>query len=399
MSISITEKFLTSLIKEPLAKDKSFTDTSGLVVIARPSTKVSNNTIFFKTRKIIDGKKSFVTLGKFPKLSIAQARKLHYETLEKIQNGEPLVQEPVVEVKYSFKDLWQKFIALQQTKITENTLEKYYSSYRCHLYKLDNVDIRELTPKYLLKFFEPLVNNGEYGTVQRLANMIKLVVDYAVFLQIVEFNPILNISKFLPKPNYQHFKSFSDLTLEQDLVQLFKDISVLNKDIQCLIYMYFFTLLRSVELRSVKLQDISNGLLDVKTKTLSSFRVPLSSQAQRIVDYLLAKRPTTVSEYLFLGRAGGLVSENTVNKALDRLGYKDKLRVHGIRTVGRMYLQTIPDIKESIIELCLSHTVVGKVAQAYNRGEYLEERKRALQVFSDFIVKCAKENFEHLFIS
>ena len=88
-----------------------------------------------------------------------------------------------------------------------------------------------------------------------------------------------------------------------------------------------------------------------------------------------------------------------VNKALDRLGYKDKLRVHGIRTVGRMYLQTIPDIKESIIELCLSHTVVGKVAQAYNRGEYLEERKRALQVFSDFIVKCAKENFEHLFIS
>ena len=344
MSISITEKFLTSLIKEPLAKDKSFTDISGLVVIARPSAKVSNNTIFFKTRKIVDGKKSFVTLGKYPKLSIAQARKLHYETLEKIQNGEPLVQEPIIEVKYSFKDLWQKFIVLQQTKITENTLEKYYSSYRCHLYKLDNVDIRELTPKYLLKFFEPLVNNGEYGTVQRLANMIKLVVDYAVFLQIVEFNPILNISKFLPKPNYQHFKSFSDLTLEQDLVKFFKDISVLNKDIQCLIYMYFFTLLRSVELRSVKLQDISNGLLDVKTKTLSSFRVPLSSQAQRIVDYLLAKRPTTVSEYLFLGRAGGLVSENTVNKALDRLGYKDKLRVHGIRTVGRMYLQTIPDI-------------------------------------------------------
>ena len=397
MSISITEKFLTSMIKEPLAKDKSFTDISGLVVIARPSAKVSN-TIFFKTRKIVDGKKSFVTLGKYPKLSIAQARKLHYETLEKIQNGEPLVQEPIVEVKYSFKDLWQKFIALQQTKITENTLEKYYSSYRCHLSKLDNVDIRELTPKYLLKFFEPLVNNGEYGTVQRLANMIKLVVDYAVFLQIVEFNPILNISKFLPKPNYQHFKSFSDLTLEHDLVQFFKDISVLNKDIQCLIYMYFFTLLRSVELRSVKLHDISNGLLDVKTKTLSSFRVPLSSQAQRIVDYLLAKRPTTVSEYLFLGRAGGLVSENTVNKALDRLGYKDKLRVHGIRTVGRMYLQTIPDIKESIIELCLSHTVVGKVAQAYNRGEYLEERKRALQVFSDFIVKCAKENFEQLFI-
>ena len=65
-----------------------------------------------------------MTLGKYPKLSIAQARKLHYETLEKIQNGEPLVQEPII-VKYSFKDLWQKFIALQQTKITENTLEKY----------------------------------------------------------------------------------------------------------------------------------------------------------------------------------------------------------------------------------------------------------------------------------
>ena len=44
--------------------------------------------------------------------------------------------------------------------------------------------------------------------------------------------------------------------------------------------------------------------------------------------------------------------------------------------------------KESIIELCLSHVAGNKVQQAYNRGTYLEERRKIMTEWNDFVEQC-----------
>ena len=100
---------------------------------------------------------------------------------------------------------------------------------------------------------------------------------------------------------------------------------------------------------------------------------------------------------MFEASAGmGMFSENTLNHALDQRGYKGKLRTHGIRSLGRQWLQELPDTKESLIEMCLSHVGGNQVQQAYNRGEYIEERRRILQKWSDFVCECASDNFNKL---
>ena len=83
-------------------------------------------------------------------------------------------------------------------------------------------------------------------------------------------------------------------------------------------------------------------------------------------------------------------------KTLNTIGYKDKLRVHGIRSCGRQWLQTLPTAKETIIELCLSHVQGNTVQQAYNRGTYYEERKRIMQKWCDFVEKCIGHNFDFI---
>ena len=51
-------------------------------------------------------------------------------------------------------------------------------------------------------------------------------------------------------------------------------------------------------------------------------------------------------------------------------------------------MQTLPNSKESIIELCLSHVVGNKVQQAYNRSTYFDERKILMQEWGNFIESC-----------
>ena len=176
--------------------------------------------------------------------------------------------------------------------------------------------------------------------------------------------------------------------------ELFKAFSTQDKKLQCLLFMYFFTLLRSNELRTITFDNYSEDSLTVKTKTLDEFRVPLSTQAQKVMQYMIKNHQREDNPYIFEGLSkDGIISKNTLNKALSALGFKDRLRVHGIRTCGRQYMQTIPTAKESIIELCLSHVVGNAVQQAYNRGDYYNERARVMQIWCDFVEKCIGDSF------
>ena len=202
----------------------------------------------------------------------------------------------------------------------------------------------------------------------------------------------------MPKVKLGHLATFNDETLEEDMRELFKKFSDASKNVQVLLYMYFFTLLRSVELRRLKVDDIQGNIATVKTKTLSEFKVPLSTQAMRCVEYMKSLKSQYQNPYLFEGMAeDGIISENTLNKELTNRGYKDKLRVHGIRACGRQWLQTLPDAKESIIEQCLSHVVGSRTEQAYNRGQYVQERAKLMQEWSNFVEKCIGNHGDFVF--
>ena len=235
---------------------------------------------------------------------------------------------------------------------------------------------------------------GKFSTAEYVANVIRGVLDYAVFKQIIVVNPLKGISKYLPKAETKHYQSFNDVTLESDMKGLFQAFSTQDRKLQCLLFMYFFTLLRSNELRTVKFDNYFGDCLVVKTKTLDEFKVPLSPQAQKVMQYMIKHHQNEKNPYIFEGTAeDGILSKNTLNKALSSLGYKDKLRVHGIRTCGRQYMQLIPTAKESIIELCLSHVAGNQVQQAYNRGDYYTERERIMRIWCDFVESCIGEHF------
>ena len=382
MAENVTDKMLVKLINTSIDKDRMITDITGLAVIIR---KASNcNRIYFKFRKVKHGKRTDVPLGTYPEMSLNEARSRYFDALTSFKENSLVV----VKKADTFEIAWKSFIDLKYKKIKLSTAEKYESNYRTHLFKLAKMQLKELTAEYILNFLQAYIHSGELGTANRLANVISNVLDFAVFQKKIAVNPIRGIEKYLPQAEVVHYDSFKLETLEQDMTQLFVDMQDCSKTIQLLLYMYFFTLLRSVELRSVKLSDINlnDCSMTVKTKTMAAFKVALCSQAMDIVKYLISVHKP-INDYLFQGKTG-MISENTLSKALKTNGYKDKLQVHGIRACGRQWLQTLPYAKESIIELCLSHVVGNKVQQAYNRSTYFDERKVLMQEWGNFIESC-----------
>jgi len=80
------------------------------------------------------------------------------------------------------------------------------------------------------------------------------------------------------------------------------------------------------------------------------------------------------------------MSNNAILAALRRMGYdKDEMTGHGFRAMARTILDEILHVRTDYIEHQLAHAVRDPLGRAYNRTTHLEERKKMMQLWSDYL--------------
>ena len=118
--------------------------------------------------------------------------------------------------------------------------------------------------------------------------------------------------------------------------------------------------------------------------------VPLSKQAVEILRSL--HKHTGPDGFLFpsIRTKRRPMSENTVNAALRNLGHsKDEMTGHGFRSMASTMLHE-QDWRSEVIERQLAHADRDSVRAAYNYAEHLEERRRMMQAWADYLGKLTK---------
>jgi integrase len=118
-------------------------------------------------------------------------------------------------------------------------------------------------------------------------------------------------------------------------------------------------------------------------KDIPPYIVPLSVQAIEIVRHLL-EQLKPAQHYLFRhdSELKKRMSENTLNSALKRLGYRDLLTGHGMRATMSTALNEI-GYPKVWVDAQLSHVDPNKVSATYNHAEYVEQRRRMMQDWAD----------------
>jgi integrase len=112
--------------------------------------------------------------------------------------------------------------------------------------------------------------------------------------------------------------------------------------------------------------------------------VPLAQQAMEALEML---RPLSGGrDWLFPGDRDRSkpMSNNTILKGLERMGYKGKMTGHGFRGLASTILHE-QGYQHDHIELQLAHAPRNAVSAAYNHALYLEPRARMMQAWADFL--------------
>ncbi|HZY71928.1 MAG TPA: site-specific integrase [Edaphobacter sp.] len=238
----------------------------------------------------------------------------------------------------------------------------------------------------LLKLIE---QRGAFDIAKRALETVGQVFRYAIAHGYCKRNPAADfkpadVLKSAPKANYARIDA-------KDLPGLLRAIEVYQGTpvTRLAIKLMAMTFVRTSELigarwsefdLEVKRWDIPAERMKMRTPHI----VPLSSQAIEVLELL---RPLTGKEdFLFPGDRDPkkLMSNNTILKTLERMGYKGRMTGHGFRGVASTILHE-QGFDHQHIELQLAHAPRNAVSAAYNHAPYLKQRAEMMQSWSDYL--------------
>ena len=152
-----------------------------------------------------------------------------------------------------------------------------------------------------------------------------------------------------------------------------------------------YLFVRSNELRNATWDefDFENALWHIpaaRMKMKSAHIVPLSRQVIALLKEL--QTWTGHLELLFSSPQSNTraITDVGLLNALRRMGYeRDEMCIHGFRSIASTLLNESGKYRAEVIESALAHVERNQVRAAYNRAEYIEERRVLMQDWADML--------------
>lgn len=352
--------------------------------------------------KFLD-KRYSMSFGTYPEISLKDARDTREKALENIKKGiNPIdAKRSNFQIDSTFKYISEKWLENMKDGWSDSNYKKIKSNFENNAFPyIGTKDIKDIKRKDILKLIEQMEKRNATEYASRLLNNIQRMYKYAVTNEYIEHNIVSDIDKANALKKQQK-KNIPAITKKEDIKQLlidiynygetfFSDMSTINA-----LKLAPYVALRPYNLRFLEWNEIdfekSFIVIDAKKMKMNlDFVLPLSSQALEILKKLSEFK---TSVYVFPSSSSNSkpISENTLNHALHRMGYKGKHTSHGFRAMfstNAHELRSEHKINSDVIESCLAHSEQNSVKSAYNREskyKYLEEKKVLMQWWADWL--------------
>lgn len=262
--------------------------------------------------------------------------------------------------------------------------------------------VDSITPPQLLEVLRRIEGRGVVETAHRALENCGQVFRYAVATGRAPSNPARDLKDALRKPVVQHFPAITDPARLGELLRACDSYQGTHV-VRAALALMPMLLLRPGELRHARWAefDLDAGVWTVPAERMKREKagklhgkphmVPLPVQAVATLRDLHAL--TGPDGYVFRGERhhDRPMSDAAVNAALRAMGFaRDEVTAHGFRATARTILAEHLGIPEAVIEAQLAHAVPDSLGRAYNRTEFLAERKAMMQRWADYLAKLRK---------
>ena len=340
-----------------------------------------------------DGREKLMSFGTYPDVPLSLARERHSEARKLLATGvDPMSQRKAAKAaaENSFEAVSKQW--LQHWKHGKSPRHADYVERRIEsdiLPCLGARPIGEIEAPEIVAMVKAIEKRGARDIAKRSLETTGQVFRYAIAHGYASRNPaseirpgdILHASR---KVNYARVEA-------KELPDLLRAIEVYSGTpiTRLALKLMALTFVRTSELIGAKWAefDVEGARWDIpaeRMKMRTPHIVPLSRQTLEILDMLYTL--SGESEWLFPGdrNAKKQMSNNTILKALERMGYKGRMTGHGFRGVASTILHERGCPHEHI-ELQLAHAPRNAVSAAYNHALYLQPRARMMQDWADFL--------------
>ncbi|WP_375662613.1 tyrosine-type recombinase/integrase [Bartonella sp. OC16QHHD] len=344
-------------------------------------------------RYTLHGRRREMGLGALRDVSLKKARELANQWRSVLHEGRDPIKEREKQKREAISNLhYLKDIALDAFESRKAELKgdgkdgRWFSPLRLYILpKLGCLPVSEITQTEIRNVLAPIWHT-KAATAEKALIRLKLCLKHAAALGLdVDLQAAEKARALLGK---QRHKTQNRPAMDWKEVPAFYQSLCKTQNITRLaLRLLILTGVRTNSLRHIREDQIDGDIWTIpaenmkgKRDTTTEFRVPLSSEAMKVIEQA---RCISKSDFIlsFSGRAP--IAENRMAQYMR----DNKLDAcpHGFRSSLRDWLAETTDAPYEVAETILAHTVGGKVERAYRRTDYLEQRRVYMDKWAAYV--------------
>lgn len=375
---------------KPSDKPVKLADGGGLYLEVTPA-----GSRLWRCRYRLRGRESMVSLGDYPRVSLADARRRRDEIVALVKDGiDPVLQRAQDQLAKQYAAA-QTFAAVADEWFRDKS-PRWSDGYRHHVRTIIDKDlIPRLGDLPIGSIRTPIVHDaikrvekrGAYTRAIMARQVVGAVFKLAILTHRAEFDPAAPLKGEIARRVVEHHRHLSRDDLG-DFLRKLDDYSG-HATTRIALGLLLLTAVRPGELCGAPWSEFD---LDKATWTIPAARmkmkrphvVPLSGQAVDLLRDL--EFVTGGGKVLFpsQGTKGGTIPTATLRNAVVKMGYGERFSPHGARGTFSTIANEL-GYRPDVIEKQLAHEEPNRVRAAYNRAEYLEERRAMMQAYADLL--------------
>ena len=378
---------------KPKAKIYKLADDKGLYLEVKPM-----GGRYWRLKYRLDGKEKRLAFGVYPEVSLLEARarrdaarKLIADGIDPQEAARDQKEARALRAATTFEMVAREWHGRNLSKWSSNYGQDILHRLEADVFpEIGRKAISELTPLHVLNMLRKIEDRGAHEIVRRTRQFVGQICRYAIQTGRATINPTADLKGAFKTPKREHFAAIEPNELPEFLATLNRNDARLFTQTRLAIRLLLLTFVRTNELIQAKWDEIdldgAQWLIPAeRMKMRRPHIVPLSRQTIAALNEL---RATNVSsDWVFASSAKPRqhMSNNTILKALERLGYKGRMTGHGFRALAMTAIKEKLGIPHEVVDRQLAHAPRSQVDQAYDRSKFLDQRRRMMQRWADYI--------------
>lgn len=373
-------------------------DSGGLYLYLKPS-----GAKIWRQRYRFNGKENTLTHGPYPLISLQEARDKREEARKMLLAGTDPSQAKkdqklaaALNAATTFELVAREWHGLNKEHWSPSYVQDVLSKLERDVFPyIGNRPIAEVTAPHLLDAMRRIEKRGAGEVARRTLQFCSQIFRYAIVTGRMARNPATDLRGALKPIRREHFAALDSRELPEFLQVLQNNNARLFAQTRLAIRMLMMTFVRTSELIGAKWTEIDLYAAEwiippERMKTRKPHIVPLSRQVLAILNEM--KEVTGRREYVFASEAHPLkhMSNNTILVALRRLGYQGRMTGHGFRALAMSTIKEKLNYRHEVVDRQLAHAPANKIAAAYDRAAFLDDRRRMMQDWADYLDTVAQ---------